>query len=221
MIGRNVVLALFASLALALGPAAGVVAADGGAAASAKSKQGKKKGGKGKQRSCKAQGKRGGKGKAGKRQGKAGKSAAASARNKKGKGKKGKSRGCKGKGKGGSELKNGRYTDPETELTLKVSGGGSKIQLEQIAFRSCPIVLGFGSDSSVPLKTSRGQAVAKQTFTIPGGAVTTLSWSVAIDPSSLRYSLEYTLKWEVPSSDPEVPPIRCDKQGRDRGKLSR
>jgi len=212
MNGKKALVALLAVLALALAPGAAVVAADGTSASATASKSKSKKKGKSKSKSCK--GKKGGKTKGG-RKGKSRGSKSASASGKK---KKGKSRGC---AKGGSKLSNGRYEDPKTELEFKVTGGGGKIQLEQIAFlRSCPVPLLFGSETSVPLKTSKGQAVAKQTFGYSGGAITNLTWSVEIDPDSLRYSLEYTLSWEIPSSDPEVRPVRCDDRGRSGGRLA-
>lgn len=199
MNGRKALIALVAALALVLAPSGAAIAGDGATAtSSAKSKK------KGKARGCKAKGKKGGK-----QKGKRGKASTSAKK---------KSRGCKKGGKGGGGLADGSYEDGAAELTLKVTGRGSRIQLERITVPDNCIPLQFGSDESVPLKTRAGSAVAEQTFTLEGGSIITLRWSVEIDPERLRYQLNYTMDYEIP--DPDAP-TRCKASDRLSGTLVR
>jgi hypothetical protein len=193
---RNLFVAVLATVALALGLNAGAASAAGdGKSATAEASKTKKKG-KAKKKSCKGK-----KGKAKKKCKKGGK------------GKRG------SKGSSGS-LSNGRYTDEQGGVVFVVSGGG-RIQLETLELPTLCIFIEAHGEGAVPLKSRKGSLVAEQTFQVSGRSVLTVSWSVEIDPDSLRYSLEYTASYEIPSSDPEVRPVRCDDRGRFGGKLTR
>ncbi|MEZ5078988.1 MAG: hypothetical protein R2725_16290 [Solirubrobacterales bacterium] len=189
MIGRNALLGLLAVLAVALAPgaaAAASTAADGTSAIATPSK-GKK--GKGKTKSCKGK-----KGKARKR--------------------------CQRKQKnkhrqenGSGKLANGLYEDPRGGVAFKVTGGGSRIQLDKIELRELCVPLEAGSGEQVPLNSRKGSLVADGSFQVVGGGTLTVAWSAEIDPKTLRYTLEHETKYVLGSSS-------CEDSGRIGGKLS-
>lgn len=120
---RNILLALIAALALAVGLSNVATADQGSADASAKSG---KKGKRGKGKACKGKRGKGKRGK-GKSRGKARRSADASAKARRGRRGKGKRRGCKGGAKNANWVKNGEYADSRSGIGVRILGRGKQV----------------------------------------------------------------------------------------------
>jgi hypothetical protein len=186
---RNILLALVAALALAVGvnmATASATAIGGDAQAAAKKKAGKKKAAK-----CPAKPKKGKK--------KAGKSLADSAAKKKGKKKAAK---CKAKPKKKAKAKPKAKTTPKAgafkladgnyrhdSVGVIVTDGGTKATV------SFPLSCFAYSSQTVPLTNSGSTATASETYDKPvAGLASTISWSLTVQPT-LRYMLKAT--WRI------------------------
>ena len=181
---KSVLLALVATLALAIGLNSVATAGQGGATASAKKAQVK-----GKKKSCKSKGKS-----------KAHRSATAS--KKKG--------GCKGKGRGGSLLAPGTY-DGQDGIGLKVTAGGKMAALiyeppfgGKAKVETCiPVPLEFSEEAATSTATSF-KAGGKRNSAFGGSGE--IRWTIEVT-SGLRY----TVRLDSSYAFPEQPP--CDAPG--------